>query len=53
MVKMGRPPADNPKTKRITARVTSDEHSKLEKLAQKKGLTLTELVRQTMMNLIK
>ena len=42
--KMGRPPIKNARTDKITVRVTPQEKAKIIKLAEKKGLTISELV---------
>ncbi|MCR0180979.1 CopG family transcriptional regulator [[Clostridium] innocuum] len=42
--KMGRPPIENARTERMHFRVTKDEKQTLKELAQKKGLTITELI---------
>lgn len=42
--KMGRPPIENARTERMHFRVTKEEKQALKELAQKKGLTLTDLI---------
>lgn len=44
--KMGRPPLDNARTERMHFRVTKEEKAELKSLAEKKGLTITELILQ-------
>ncbi|EDP10932.1 hypothetical protein EUBDOL_01531 [Amedibacillus dolichus DSM 3991] len=44
--KVGRPPIDNARTERMAFRVTKEEKEELKTLAQKKGLTITELILQ-------
>lgn len=44
--KMGRPPIENARTERMHFRVTKDEKEALKELAEKKGLTITELILQ-------
>lgn len=44
--KIGRPPIENARTERMHFRVTKDEKAELKELAQKKGLTITELILQ-------
>lgn len=42
--RMGRPPVQNARTERMHFRVTPEEKKKLKELAEKKGLTITELI---------
>lgn len=44
--KIGRPPIQNARTERMHFRVTKEEKEELKLLAQKKGLTITELILQ-------
>ena len=42
MTERGRPKSDNPKSRRITVKVTESEFSRVEEVATKKGLTKSE-----------
>ncbi|HEM4130273.1 TPA: hypothetical protein ACHU7H_001017 [Streptococcus suis] len=42
MAERGRPKSDNPKSRRITVKVTESEFSRVEEVATKKGLTKSE-----------
>lgn len=46
MAKMGRPKADNPRTKCVLIRFAEDELSVLQKRASKYNLTIAETVRK-------
>lgn len=41
--KMGRPPSDNPKNKKLTIRVTEDEMNAIDECSERLGITKTEL----------
>lgn len=41
--KMGRPPKENPKNKKLTIRVTEDEMSAIDECSRRLGITKTEL----------
>ena len=43
---MGRPPADNPKLKRIYVRIDDEAMRTLDELAKTKGMTKSEIIRQ-------
>ena len=45
--KMGRPPIENAKNERIAIRVTSEQKNAIQILAEKKGLTVSELILKT------
>lgn len=42
--RIGRPPIQNARTERMHFRVTKEEKEALKQLAEKKGLTITELI---------
>ncbi|MCR5725945.1 MAG: CopG family transcriptional regulator [Lachnospiraceae bacterium] len=52
MARTGRPKSDKPKDSRIVVRFTAEEVSRMKGYADKNGLTITELVRKGVWNLL-
>ena len=42
--KIGRPKSENPKSRKVTVKMTADEFQKLERVAEQKQLTKSEAV---------
>jgi hypothetical protein len=43
-LRTGRPPAENPRCRNFTIRVTADEHATLTREAQRRGMTITDML---------
>ena len=52
MAKMGRPKAEKPLEKRVTVRFSVEEYQKLEKIAARKNLTITQTIRKGVEDLL-
>ena len=52
MARTGRPKSDKPKDSRIVVRFTAEEVSRMKGYADKNGLTITDLVRKGVWNLL-
>ena len=52
MAKMGRPKSDNPKDFKVSARLTEEEYIKLKECAAKDNLTITQALRNCILEMI-
>ncbi len=53
MAKMGRPKSDNPKNNVVVVRFTDEEMNRIKAYAEKNNLTITQMVRKGIDNLLK
>jgi predicted HicB family RNase H-like nuclease len=51
--KMGRPKAENPRSKKVEVRMTTDEHERLSAYCNEHGVTISELIRQFIDSIVK
>lgn len=52
MAKMGRPPVDVPREKRVNLRFTEDEYARLKAYASKHKTTMTKAIRKQLEDII-
>ena len=52
MAKMGRPPLENPRKKRLNLRFTEEEYNRLKAYASKCNVTMTEVILERLSDII-
>ena len=52
MAKMGRPPLENPRKKRLNLRFTEEEYNRLKAYASKCNVTMTEVILEKLSDVI-
>ena len=52
MARMGRPPVDEPREKRLNLRLTEEEYNRLRAYASKSGTTMTKVILEKLSDII-